>query len=186
MDPRIFLQKVFKSNLDNAYMIRNAGGRASDDAIRSLIISHKLLKTKEWYVIHHTDCGMQKFDNKVMGCLLKHSLEPAKLVVDCNETLHPIESVCVCKWKDRGKHPGNSLGKYINWLPILDGLRASVIEDVKTIRDHPLVPSNVPIYGFIYDMVNDKLIKVPKADKIGRGKPLSSRCCNKRDKVCKC
>jgi carbonic anhydrase len=44
-------------------VIRNAGGRASDDAIRSLLISYKLLGTKEWFVIHHTDCGLEKFSN---------------------------------------------------------------------------------------------------------------------------
>jgi carbonic anhydrase len=43
----------------DAHVIRNAGGRASDDAIRSLIISYKLLGTAEWFVIHHTDCGME-------------------------------------------------------------------------------------------------------------------------------
>src|ERR1700716_124890 len=45
----------------DAHVIRNAGGRASDDAIRSLVISHKLLGTREWFVIHHSECGMQLF-----------------------------------------------------------------------------------------------------------------------------
>lgn len=43
----------------DAHVIRNAGGRASDDAIRSLVISYKLLGTREFFVIHHTDCGME-------------------------------------------------------------------------------------------------------------------------------
>ncbi len=43
----------------DAHVIRNAGGRASDDAIRSLVISYKLLGTKEWFVVHHSDCGME-------------------------------------------------------------------------------------------------------------------------------
>ncbi|WP_199916506.1 MULTISPECIES: beta-class carbonic anhydrase [Miniimonas] len=43
----------------DAHVIRNAGGRASDDAIRSLVISYKLLGTQEWFVVHHTDCGME-------------------------------------------------------------------------------------------------------------------------------
>jgi carbonic anhydrase len=43
----------------DARVIRNAGGRASDDAIRSLVTSHELLGTQEWFVIHHSDCGMQ-------------------------------------------------------------------------------------------------------------------------------
>lgn len=44
----------------DAHIIRNAGGRASDDAIRSLLISHYLMDTREWFVVHHTDCGMAK------------------------------------------------------------------------------------------------------------------------------
>jgi carbonic anhydrase len=55
----------------DAQVIRNAGGRASDDAIRSLVISHKLLGTNEWFVIHHTDCGMETFTNEIMADLLR-------------------------------------------------------------------------------------------------------------------
>ena len=63
----------------DAHVIRNAGGRASDDAIRSLVISHKLLGTSEWFVIHHTNCGMEFFTDEVMRGLLASSLETAAL-----------------------------------------------------------------------------------------------------------
>src|SRR5213082_839549 len=53
----------------DAHVIRNAGGRASDDAIRSLVVSYKLLGTQEWFVIHHTDCGMLLFTNDDMRSL---------------------------------------------------------------------------------------------------------------------
>lgn len=184
MDPRITPDSINHS--PDAYIIRNAGGRATDDTIRSLIISHKLLHTSEWFVIQHTDCGMQKFNNAVMGCLLEHSLEPATLVKNCNQTLDNLESVCECVWKDTGKCPGDSLGKELEWLPILEGLFKSVKDDVKMIRNHPLVPSNIPIYGFIYDIGKNKLIPVPKANCIGRAKPI--KCCkkNNRNRLCKC
>ena len=61
----------------DAHVIRNAGGRASDDAIRSLVISYKLLGTKEWFVIHHTNCGMEFFTDEVIRGLLANSLETA-------------------------------------------------------------------------------------------------------------
>jgi len=51
-------------------VIRNAGGRATDDAIRSLVISHEQLGTKEWFVIHHTNCGMELFSDEIMADLL--------------------------------------------------------------------------------------------------------------------
>ena len=66
----------------DAHVIRNAGGRASDDAIRSLVISYKLLGTKEWFVIHHTDCGMEFFTDEVITDLLGSSLETAALGAD--------------------------------------------------------------------------------------------------------
>src|SRR6202049_4520241 len=61
----------------DAHVIRNAGGRASDDAIRSLVISYKLLGTREWFVVHHSDCGMMFFDDEIMSGLLDQSLEGA-------------------------------------------------------------------------------------------------------------
>lgn len=54
----------------DAHVIRNAGGRATDDAIRSLVISHKLLGTDSWIVVHHTNCGMELFSDDVIGDLL--------------------------------------------------------------------------------------------------------------------
>src|SRR5512144_447281 len=63
----------------DAHVVRNAGGRASDDAIRSLVISYKLLGTREWFVVHHTDCGMETFTGEVMRGLLEKSLDTAAL-----------------------------------------------------------------------------------------------------------
>jgi carbonic anhydrase len=57
----------------DAHVIRNAGGRASDDAIRSLVIGYKLLGTREFFVVHHTDCWMEFFTNEVMRGLLASS-----------------------------------------------------------------------------------------------------------------
>jgi len=132
----------------DAHVIRNAGGRASDDAIRSLVISYKLLGTREWFVIHHTDCGMELFDNETMGELLASSLETAS--VDENG------------WHDSKAGGGSVEGKYINWLTFKDNAQ-SVIEDVQRIRNSPLVPDNIPIYGYIYDCRTGRLVEVPKA-----------------------
>ena len=65
MDARLDPAKYAGLSEGDAHVIRNAGGRASDDAIRSLVISYKLLGTAEWFVIHHTDCGMEFFTNEV-------------------------------------------------------------------------------------------------------------------------
>src|SRR6266540_4136937 len=63
MDARLHPEKFLGLDIGDAHVIRNAGGRASDDAIRSLIISSRLLGTNEFLVIHHTDCGMLTFTN---------------------------------------------------------------------------------------------------------------------------
>src|ERR1700734_2046625 len=69
MDARLDPAKYAGLAEGDAHVIRNAGGRASDDAIRSLVISYKLLGTKEWFVIHHTDCGMQLFTDTIIADL---------------------------------------------------------------------------------------------------------------------
>src|SRR6058998_3720235 len=66
MDARLHPETFLGLDIGDAHVIRNAGGRASDDAIRSLIISSKLLGTREWFVIHHTNCGMEYFTNEIM------------------------------------------------------------------------------------------------------------------------
>src|SRR5262245_6510228 len=64
MDARLHPETFLGLDIGDAHVIRNAGGRASDDAIRSLIISSKLLGTREFVVIHHTDCGMLTFTSQ--------------------------------------------------------------------------------------------------------------------------
>ena len=66
MDARLDPARYAGLSEGDAHVIRNAGGRASDDAIRSLVISYKLLGTAEWFVIHHSDCGMEFFTNDVI------------------------------------------------------------------------------------------------------------------------
>lgn len=152
MDARLDPAKYAGLAEGDAHIIRNAGGRASDDAIRSLVISYKLLGTREWFVIHHTECGMETFSNEIMGDLLAQSLETSR--VDASG------------WHDTGTGPGSEEGRRVDWLTIEDNAR-SVVEDVESIRSHPLVPKNIPIYGYIYDVKNGRLIEVPQATAIG-------------------
>jgi carbonic anhydrase len=152
MDARLDPAKYAGLAEGDAHVIRNAGGRASDDAIRSLVISYKLLGTKEWFVVHHTDCGMQLFTDDVMATLLDKSLETA--TIDAQG------------WHDVGRGPGSVHGHYIKWHTI-SNLEQSVVEDVARIRSHPLVPNRIPIYGYIYDVRSGRLAEVPEATKLG-------------------
>lgn len=156
MDARLDPAKYAGLAEGDAHVIRNAGGRASDDAIRSLVISYKLLGTREFFVIHHSDCGMQFFTNEVIRGLLASSLETAELRAD--------------GFHDVGKGPGSRAAEFIEWLPFSDAEQA-VVDDMDRIRNHPLVPSTIPIYGFIYDVKTGQLIEVKPATQAGAAKP---------------
>ena len=153
MDARLDPAKYAGLAEGDAHVIRNAGGRASDDAIRSLVISYKLLGTREWFVVHHTDCGMMLFTNDDMRRILASSLKTATLDQS--------------GWHDAGNGPGSTEGNYINWLTFSDNAK-SVVEDVMRIRNHPLVPKDIPIYGYIYDVKSGKLVEVPEATAAGK------------------
>lgn len=64
MDARLLPDRILGLEVGDANIIRNAGGRASPDALRSLVISYKLLGAQEFLVIHHTDCGMLGLDEE--------------------------------------------------------------------------------------------------------------------------
>ena len=145
MDARLDPAKYAGLAEGDAHVIRNAGGRASDDAIRSLVISYKLLGTREWFVIHHTNCGMETFTDEIMRDLLCSSLKTS--------------SVDASGWHDCCEGPGSAEGKYIDWLTISDQ-SISVREDVNRIKSHPLVPSSIPVYGYIYDCSTGRLVEV--------------------------
>ena len=153
MDARLDPAKYAGLSEGDAHVIRNAGGRASDDAIRSLVISYKLLGTAEWFVIHHSDCGMEFFTDEVIRGLLAQSLETAALGPE--------------GFYDVGRGPGSPEGAYIDWLTIADQT-GSVTDDVRRIRNHPLVPAGIAIYGYVYDVRTGRLIEVPQASVVGQ------------------
>jgi carbonic anhydrase len=152
MDARIDPAKALGLQEGDAHVIRNAGGRASDDAIRSLVISHKLLGTDEWFVIHHTNCGMELFTDEIIRGLLAQSLDTA--------------SIDASGWHDHGKGPGSRQGDFIDWLTIRDQAE-SVASDVERIRSHQLVPRSIPIHGYIYQVETGRMVEVPAARAIG-------------------
>jgi carbonic anhydrase len=153
MDARIHPSKLAGLSEGDAHVIRNAGGRASDDALRSLVISYKLLGTREWFVIHHTNCGMELFTDEVIRDLLASSLKTA--------------SYDGQRWNDSGEGPGSRHAQYIDWLTIKDQ-KQSVIDDVQRIRKSPLVPGEIPIYGYVYSVESGRLVEVPEATAVGR------------------
>ena len=153
MDARLDPAKYAGLAEGDAHVIRNAGGRATDDAIRSLVISHKLLGTQEWFVIHHTNCGMELFSDEVIADLLDDDLGTA--------------SFDGKTWSNPHHRGGHTAGHFIKWHTI-KSQEASVVQDVRRIRAHPLVPRNVPIHGYIYDVKTGRLNEVAGATEAGK------------------
>jgi carbonic anhydrase len=155
MDARLDPAKYAGLAEGDAHVIRNAGARATDDAIRSLVISHKLLGTKEWFVIHHTNCGMELFSDEIIGDLLDDNLETAQFD---GKT-----------WSNPHHGHGSSHGHFLKWHTISNA-DDSVVQDVRRIREHPLVADHIPIYGYIYDVKSGRLNEVEAATEAGKAR----------------
>tara|TARA_B110000240_G_scaffold72083_1_gene81991 strand:+ start:291 stop:866 length:576 start_codon:yes stop_codon:yes gene_type:complete len=145
MDTRINIEKVCGLESGEAHIIRNAGGKVTDDTIRSFVVSYKLLGTKDWFVIQHTDCGLSKITDEKMASLLESDLETAS-----------FENGNWNSNKNDNSESGSSFGHQVEWNTFLD-LKKSILEDIEKIKNHPLTPSYINIYGLIYDVKTGEL-----------------------------
>jgi carbonic anhydrase len=130
MDARILPTAAFGLDLGDAHVIRNAGGRAAD-ALRSLVISQRLLGTTEVVVVHHTDCGMLTFTNDDIKRKIADELGPRAA----------------------------SASTEIDFLPFPD-VSQSVRDDVAFLRASPLIPQTTVIRGFVYDVRTGRLAEI--------------------------
>lgn len=126
MDARIIPAHALGLEEGDAHVIRNAGGRARD-ALRSLVISQRLLGTNEIALIHHTDCGMLTFTNPELHAKVREDL--------------------------------GSDSTEIDFLPF-SNLEESVREDVAFLLSSPLIPRDIPVRGFVYDVRTGRLSEV--------------------------
>ena len=127
MDSRLHVAPALGLALGDAHILRNAGGRITEDMLRSLVISQQQLGTREIVVLHHTDCGAQTFQNKDFQEHLKREL---------------------------GVDVSNQ-----DFLPFQD-IDESVREDMRLLKDSPLIPDDVVISGAVYDVDTGRMIVV--------------------------
>jgi carbonic anhydrase len=126
MDARLLPARFLGLEEGEAHVIRNAGGR-TPEALRSLVISQRLLGTNAVAVIQHTDCGMLTFKNEDLYAKVK---------------------------EDLGED-----ASHIDFLPFPD-LEQNVREDVAFLKSSPLIPEEIEIRGFIYDVHTRRLTPV--------------------------
>jgi carbonic anhydrase len=147
MDARLDPAKYAGLSEGDAHVVRNAGGRVNDDSVRSLVISGKILGTREWFVIHHTECG-------------------AALVT---EDMLSSDSASVKKDGDYDTVTSNdATGGEQAKQADLTAETTKVVEDVRLLRNHPWVAPDITIYGFVYDVRSGRLIEVPEATTLGK------------------
>ena len=104
-------------------------------------------------MIHHTNCGMELFSDQIMADLLEDDLGTA--------------TFDGAAWSNPAHRGGHAAGHFIKWHTIADQ-GASVVQDVRRIREHPLVPAGIPIFGFVYDVRTGRLDEVKAASEAGR------------------
>src|SRR5215475_12577540 len=127
MDSRMDLEQLLGLRVGDAHMVRNAGGLATDDAIRSLILSTHLLGTRAIAVIQHTECGLMGITDEQMRFRLS---------------------------SETGKD-----ASHLSFHAFTD-LDHNVAEQVTRVREHPFLPKNIQVHGYIYDVKKGKLREV--------------------------
>lgn len=153
MDARIDVEDLAGLHPGEAYILRNAGGRATDDMIRSLILVTRLFAVDEYFIIHHTDCGLEKIDDSQVRQLLRENLGPCTLDGTCERNPNN---------RDRFHQ-----SDYVAFLAF-ENLKQSIIDDVYKVRTNTLISKKVRIHGYIYDVHTGKLHEVKEASKIGQ------------------
>jgi carbonic anhydrase len=131
IDARAQPARFLGLGVGDAHVVRNAGGRATDDAVRSIIVSTQVLGTRECMVVHHTDCGMEAVTNEEIRRTVQ-----AEAGADADG---------------------------IDFMPFAD-LEASVREDVRAIRANPLLPADLEVTGWVYDVRSGRLDAVEASD----------------------
>jgi carbonic anhydrase len=129
MDARLTVEQFCGLKTGEAHIIRNAGGIATEDALRSLIISHHLLGTQEFIVINHTDCGMLTFKDEALRQQLEEKTGARPTVPSHFHAFNNLEENVRTQVERIKSHP---------WVPRHIPVRGFVY-DVKTGRLHEVV-----------------------------------------------
>jgi carbonic anhydrase len=164
MDARIDVEDLLGLQTGDAHIIRNAGGVINEDAIRNLVISHHLLDTKEFVLIHHTRCGMLAFTDDLLKAGLEGDAAAEKVLgqatgrkfVSCGKSASTPEAFHAFRG---GPHPLDA-----DDAKARERLQWDVRRSISAVLNHPWLPTSGPdavsVRGFVYDVDTGKLEEV--------------------------
>ena len=142
MDERLPVEEALGIRTGDAHVFRNAGGIVTDDAIRSAMLTCNFFGTREIVVVNHTECGMMSATaDQLVEALRAKQLDPAKL------SLNP--AVPELKLSDP-----KAFGK---WIGMFSDVDATCAAQVELLRSHPLIPAEVQIHGYVYEVETGRL-----------------------------
>lgn len=173
MDARIDVEDLLGLQTGDAHIIRNAGGVINEDAIRNLVISHHLLDTKEFVLIHHTRCGMLAFTDDLLKAGLEGDAEAEQLLgqatgrkfVSCGTSASSPEAFHSFRGGPHALDADDAATR--------ERLHWDVRRGISAVLSHPWLPTSgsdaISVRGFVYDVDSGKLEEVSYPGATGPG-----------------
>lgn len=161
MDERLPVEKALGIGEGDAHIFRNAGGLVTDDAIRSALLTTQFFGTKEIIVINHTECGMMS----ASGDFLTQALKDKGIDVDAVAIDPALPELKLPK------------GVFSTWLKTFTDVDAITIKQVELLRSSPLIPDDVVIHGYIWEVETQSLRRPHErlSDKVNTSEALGAK-----------
>ena len=142
MDERIPVEEALGISLGDAHIFRNAGGKVTDDVIRSAALSTNFFDTTEIIVVNHTDCGMMSAPDEAIVDGLEAAAGSNLDDIDLNPAL-----------------PGLDIGdaSIADWVWMTDDIDEACQTQIDYLEAHPLIPDEVTVHGYVYEVESDAL-----------------------------
>jgi carbonic anhydrase len=163
MDERLPVDRALGINADHpvgggdAHLFRNAGGIVTDDAIRSAALTTNFFGTREIVVLQHTECGMLSANAAdIEQAFRDKGIDVDDLAVDPSLPELSLQR-----------------GSFAKWLGMIDDVDETTIRTVEYIKNHPLIPKDITISGWIWEVENQRLRK-PTLSNTGRERTHST------------
>lgn len=174
MDARLDIEDMLGLQTGEAHIIRNAGGVVTEDALRSLIISHHLLNTNEIILVHHTRCGMLAFTDELLAAGLEGDPEAGKLLAQA--TGRKFVAAGVWSGSPAAFHAFRGAPEPLDAprnAHSIARVQGDVRRGISAIVSHPWIPTSGPdamtVRGFIYDVDTGRLEEVSHPGATGDG-----------------